>query len=535
VINKPFLDIENSSAASPERIKIQLQKICESQELKSKRVLCRLLNYITKETLEGRENQIKGYTIGLAVFNKDSDFDADHDALVRINAGRLRRGLSNYYSQEGLNDAIIIEIPKGSYAAKFSLNNTQTTQTIPTKRKHPVLVPSIAILPFKDLSQDLSNAYFTVGFIEELSVELTKYEDFHIYDCSVDDSNLFAHKNIPDFLEEKNIRFTLDGAISIHKSEVKVLVKLTDIIGQEQIWAQRFVKQLQVESVAEIQEQIAKEICSVLSGEYGFITQKLSIDSRHTKPKDIETYYAILKFYHYQLYLSDETALAAYNALNLAIKNEPDSGIVYGCLADLHANAYMLDSPDSEQSYRLFGELIEKAYQLDSNSILVNVILAFKYFIYNERDHFFNQVEKCLKSNPSGSLRLGALGLYIALYGEWERGKAILDDVINNNFSYALYLHGATALYYYRKKDYKQALSEANKYTVRELFWGPMLRVAAMGQLNRIGDTANDIVHLKQLKPNFEGEASLLISRFIKEEDLVAHVMDGLQKAGMGV
>ncbi len=521
------------SGISPEQIKIQLQKVCENHEIKSKRVLCKLLNYIVIETLEGRDNQIKGYTIGLAVFNKDSDFDADHDALVRINAGRLRRVLGYYYSSDGLNDEIIIEIPKGSYAATFSSNKTHTPESISINSKNPILVPSLAILPFKDVSNDLSNGYFTIGFIEELSVELTKYEDFHIYDCSDDTSHFFAHKNIPDFLEEKNIRFTLDGSISIHKSEVKVLVKLTDILGQKQLWAQRFVKQLQVESIAEIQEQIAKDICSVLSGEYGFITQKLSVDSRSTKPKDIESYFAILKFYHYQLHLSEETFMAAYNALNLAIKNEPDSGIAYCCLADLHANAYMFDSPNSEQSYKLFGELIEKAFTLDSNSIIINIILAYKYFVYNEKESFFNQLEKCLKSNPSGSLRLGALGLYMALYGEWERGKEILDDVINNHFSYPLYLHGATVLYYYRKKEYKQALSEANKYAVPEFFWAPLLRATVLGQLNRMDEAANEIVHLKQLKPNFEEKASFLISRYVKQEDLVAHVMDGLRKAGM--
>ena len=537
-MKKPFLDIGVSIDMPSIQIKNQLQKISESHDFKSKRVLCKLLNYIAMETLEGREDKIKGYTIGLAVFNKDIDFDADQDALVRINAGRLRRVLSNYYSNEGVDDEIIIEIPLGGYVPVFTKNSqTNSSPKSLSKLSNKVVPihPSIAILPFQDLSKDLSNDYFTIGFLEELSVELTNYEDFHIYDCSADNSPVFAHKNIRDFLEENNIRFTLDGSISIHKSEVKVLVKLTDILDQKQLWAQRFVKQLQVESIAEIQEQIAKEICVVLSGEYGFITQKLSVDSRNTKPKDIETYYAILKFYHYQLYLSDETFLAAYNSLNQALKNEPDSGIVYCCLADLHANAYMFDSPNSEQSYTLLGELIDKAYQLDSNSILVNITLTFKHFVYNERERFFNQLENCLKSNPSGSLRLGALGFFMALYGEWERGKEILDDVINNNFSYPLYLHGATILYFYRKKEYKQALSEANKYAVPELFWAPMLSAAVLGQLNRIDEAANDIVHLKQLKPNFEGEASFLISRYVKEEDLVEHIMDGLRKAGMAL
>ena len=88
-------------------------------------------------------------------------------------------------------------------------------------------------------------------------------------------------------------------------------------------------------------------------------------------------------------------------------------------------------------------------------------------------------------------------------------------------------------LYYYRKKEYKQALYEVNKYDVPHFFWASLLRAAVLGQLNRIDEAANDIVHLKQLKPNFEEKASFLISRFVKEEDLVVHVMDGLRKAGM--
>ena len=62
-----------------------------------------------------------------------------------------------------------------------------------------------------------------------------------------------------------------------------------------------------------------------------------------------------------------------------------------------------------------------------------------------------------------------------------------------------------------------------------------MLKAAVLGQLNRIDEAAKDIVHLKQLKPNFEAEASFLISRYVKEEDLVAHVIDGLRKSGMAL
>ena len=92
-----------------------VEKICASPEFRSKQVLCRFLSYIVSETLAGRGDDIKAFSIGVDVFNKDEDFDPGQDTLVRINAGRLRRMLELYYSNTGKNDEVRIVIPKGGY------------------------------------------------------------------------------------------------------------------------------------------------------------------------------------------------------------------------------------------------------------------------------------------------------------------------------------------------------------------------------------------------------------------------------------
>ncbi|WP_297087484.1 hypothetical protein [uncultured Draconibacterium sp.] len=102
----------------------QVEKICSSAEFNTKDLLCRFLSYIISEYLEGRGDSIKGYTIGVDVFNRGEDFDPGQDALVRINAGRLRRALDMYYLKEGINDKIKIEIPKGGYNPQITLKKT---------------------------------------------------------------------------------------------------------------------------------------------------------------------------------------------------------------------------------------------------------------------------------------------------------------------------------------------------------------------------------------------------------------------------
>ena len=105
----------------PQIILDQVKKICQSEHFISKEVLCRFLSFIVKEKLDAHEDSIKAYTIALEVFHRDPGFDAGQDALVRINAGRLRRMLELYYLTTGKDDEIVIKIPKGGYVPHFSI------------------------------------------------------------------------------------------------------------------------------------------------------------------------------------------------------------------------------------------------------------------------------------------------------------------------------------------------------------------------------------------------------------------------------
>jgi tetratricopeptide (TPR) repeat protein len=232
---------------------------------------------------------------------------------------------------------------------------------------------------------------------------------------------------------------------------------------------------------------------------------------------------------------SPESAKEAFNALTKAVDRDPRSGIALACLAAMHGTAYGMDMPGADESYKAAGELAEKAYLLDPYNLFVQIALSFKYFLYDEKERFFDFSDQILKKNPKSTLRLGALGFHLALYGDWKRGKKILDSVIHGHLEYPIYFHGATSCYYYREKNYQEALKEAYKYQLPHFFWGPVLRAAALGQLKRQNDALPELEHLKKLRPDFETKAHYLISRFVKEESLVVHILEGLRKAGMEI
>lgn len=202
-------------------------------------------------------------------------------------------------------------------------------------------------------------------------------------------------------------------------------------------------------------------------------------------------------------------------------------------LASLYGTRYELDLPDSTNSLEKLVELTDQAIKLEPQDQLVRIIYAWRFFVLNQKEKFLFEIEKALDLNPNSPFRIGAIGFFLSLYGEWEKGKEILDRAMKQNIGYPAWYYGATTAYYYKLNEFEKAYEEALKYDVPAIFWGPMLRAATLGQLGRLTDAQQNISDLIELKPDFESKARYLISRYVKEDGLVEIIIDGLVKAGL--
>ena len=81
--------------------------------------LSRLLRYVADKTLAGQADQLKEYAVGVEVFDRDDKYDPRLDSIVRVEAGRLRSRLDEYYNGEGANAPVRITLPRGGYVAQF--------------------------------------------------------------------------------------------------------------------------------------------------------------------------------------------------------------------------------------------------------------------------------------------------------------------------------------------------------------------------------------------------------------------------------
>lgn len=98
------------------QLQAEVDRLVASHTLHGSESLCKLLRYLGKQAAEHPGVPVKEYQIATEVFGRPADFDPQLDSMVRVQAGRLRAKLAEYYNAEGAHDALVIEIPKGSYA-----------------------------------------------------------------------------------------------------------------------------------------------------------------------------------------------------------------------------------------------------------------------------------------------------------------------------------------------------------------------------------------------------------------------------------
>lgn len=93
-----------------------------------------LLRFLVAETLAGRGDRLRWVAIAVDVFGRAADFDPQIDAIVRVEARRLRRDLDSYYGGEGRHDLVLITVPKGRYVPHFAWNRAPRVSGAPQRQ-----------------------------------------------------------------------------------------------------------------------------------------------------------------------------------------------------------------------------------------------------------------------------------------------------------------------------------------------------------------------------------------------------------------
>ena len=529
----PPKDKRFESRWSNEAIREQLDRILGHAEFRATDKMRGFLRYVVEETLAGRSGRIKGFSIAIDVFGRDSDFDAAHDPVVRIQAGRLRRAIERYYLVAGTQDPIHIDIPKGSYIPVFSkgLSTKPPPSRGKAKSRQTTLAescPVVMIMPFKDLTGKPEFAYLGLGLATELSVELGHCADLRIVQYR-EDRLVEENPGIkPDF--------TVKGSVFCDDRNLKVIAQLFDNKTGVQLWVDSLKSPFESAHLIDFQEKSANSIAAHIAAEHGAIVRAMASRSSPHSRSNLTTYQAVLKGYTYWEKVDVNTYQQAFEALQQETAKGCDSGLCFTMLSLLYTDNISYEYFDLNQTplnealhLAREGAMLTPGYQLG------HLALARAHFLQNDLKQALSDVEAALALQPESLLFMDAIGYMLVLLGEWDRGEQLVQKAIRLNPFYRVYARYAIWLNAFRQQEYTRALEETEWIADIGTFWGPLARAATLGQMACPEKAYEEVQRLLVFKPNFTERGRLLIGHAIKFPEIAERVIEGLSVAGLDI
>jgi adenylate cyclase len=475
---------------------------------------------------------LKGYTIATQVFGRGDHFDQNTDPIVSIQANKLRRAMERYYLTAGVDDPLHIDIPKGSYVPVFYKKSIPTEPKDASEKATPSHRPgqpwpTVLVKPFTNITHQPENDYFGIGLSTEISVALSRYQDIRVLMYGADGRAKRA--------SDVSARFVVSGSVRKDETQVSVNVHMIDSTNHIHVFGKSFKAPLEPLKIIAIEEEIIETIALFIAGEHGAISRNLLQESRAKPPHDQTTYEAILKYYEYDRLFTPETYLAALEALTRASENEPDCGQVWSMLGRLYAENAVHEFFNSDVTLEQAMAYATKGVLSNPDNQRARLILAVIKMFADDIISARIEVERALALNPESLLFMDVIGYLLTLLGDWKQGPKLLKKALKlNPFNHNFVYYGSW-LFFFHEKDYKAAYREALKLTIGSSYWEPLARAATLGQMGRIEEGQKAARELMALKPDFQSKGRRLIRYYIKFDEIIDRVVEGLTKVGVGV
>jgi len=219
--------------------------------------MSRFLRLAVIETLEGRSDDLKAYRLGLEVFDREPSFDPGADPIVRVEARRLRAKLAKYYGGEGRYDDIVVDLPKGGYAACFR------RREISAAEPPAAAANRIAVLPFVDLAGPIGGTCFGDGLTWELIHALTRIDGLSV--VAWNSAAQLRSEGMPDVAvvrEKLQVQAVLAGSIRHSADRLRVVAQMIDTASGVYLWSEVYERRLN--DAADIQQEISEAIIATL-------------------------------------------------------------------------------------------------------------------------------------------------------------------------------------------------------------------------------------------------------------------------------
>ena len=293
--------------------------------------------------------------------------------------------------------------------------------------------PSIAVLPFVNLSGDQEQEYFSDGITEDLITDLSKISGLFV----IARTSVFIYKGrtkeIAEVGQELGVRYVLEGSVRKAGGRVRITAQLVDTTNEGHLWAERYDRDLK--DIFALQDEVTQKIVAALALKVTEDEQQRLLN-KYTDNLEAYDYYLRGVEYFPISRLTKEKSILARQMLKRAINLDPKFAAVYALLSLTHSHEWAMGWNQDPQSLENAFELAQRAIALDKSLPLGHAMLGEVYLMKKEHEKAIDEQKKAIVLSPNDADGIAGLGGILTWAGRPEETIGLVKKAMRLNPMY---------------------------------------------------------------------------------------------------
>jgi len=361
--------------------------------------------------------------------------------------------------------------------------------------------PSIAVLPFANMSGDPEQEYFADGISEDIITGLSKLHWFFV----IARNSSFVYKgkavDVKRVARELGVRYVLEGSVRKGGNRVRITTQLIDAVTSNHIWADRYDGDLT--DVFSLQDEITEKVVAAIEPK---LVEAEGIRSQSRSPEELGAWDMVIHANSLFWRLTKAETEAAADILKQAAERYPNYGPAHSILAFVLLISGYLGWSILEQQLHKAARLAARAAQLDDSDPWAHLALGFVAFVRRQTNVAALEFRRALELNPNFAAAHGYLGWTLAFDGQSEEATKHLQEAIRmspHDPQNAIFNTGLAVTHYLTER-YAEAVEYSSKaLQQRSAFTaGYRIHVASLAQNGQIAEAREVLALLKEMHPD---------------------------------
>jgi TolB-like protein/class 3 adenylate cyclase/Flp pilus assembly protein TadD len=386
--------------------------------------------------------------------------------------------------------------------------------------------PSIAVLPFLNMSEDKEQEYFVDGITNDIITALFEFKNLFV----IASNSTFTYKGKPvkvqQVSEELGVQYVLEGSVQRTSDRIRINAQLIDATTGKHLWAERYDRDAQ--HLFDIQDEIVETIVATLAFKID-ATERERVMRK--APANLSAYDYWLRGRNIWFRFTKEANAQALKLFEKAIELDPNWGRPYSYIAWVHGNEVRFGwSEDPKKTLELALEWALKRYELDPDDYETHWALGFVYLHLRDFDLAIAGYERALALNSNDADFLAEMAIGLTLMDQPEQAIAQFKKAMRMNPRHPSWYWGVLGYAYYEVGRYEEALATL-KQDNNPFFTVHRTLAAVYVRLGRLEEARAEVLKIFEKNPHYTLKSEN--HRPYKDETRRERLVNDLRKAGV--